>query len=121
MKHLLHSVLSQVQAGSTKGSFVEWLAASNFTHAWYLEDDVAYTGAWPELFARHAHSAADLLAFVDTSNLDNYWYSKDCSQYVCEPPSGVVHWPMLRMSRRLAQQVASLASPQLIASRKPVQ
>ena len=99
--------LFSLTAGSTKGSFVEWLAASNFTRAWYLEDDSVFTGEWPALFEQYQQSSADLLAYVDTNNLDNFWYSKDCS--LCDPPPGLVHWPVLRMSRRLALHTIALA------------
>jgi len=99
--------LFSLTAGSTKGSFVEWLAASNFTRAWYLEDDAVFTGEWSALFEQYQDSTADLVAYVDTNNLDSFWYSNDCS--ICDPPPGLVHWPVLRMSRRLALHTIALA------------
>ena len=99
--------LFSTTAGSTKGAFVQWLATSNFTHAWYLEDDAVFTGDWSALFRRHRQSHADLLAFVDMSNVHNYWYFNGCS--MCNPTPGLVHWPVLRMSRRLAVEIIRLA------------
>ena len=52
-------------------------------------------------------STSDLLGFVDTSNVHNYWYTHDCT--ICEPTPGLVHWPVIRMSRRLAREIIRLA------------
>jgi hypothetical protein len=99
--------LFSTTAGSTKGAFVQWLASSNFSRAWYLEDDAVFTGDWSVLFDRHMGSTSDLLGFVDTSNVNNYWYTHGCT--ICEPTPGLVHWPVIRMSRRLAQEIIRLA------------
>ena len=99
--------LFSTTAGSTKGAFVQWLASSNFSRAWYIEDDAVFTGDWSVLFDRHTGSTSDLLGFVDTSNVNNYWYTHDCT--ICEPTPGLVHWPVIRMSRRLAQEIIRLA------------
>ena len=65
--------LFSTTAGGGKQAFVHWLARSNFTDGWHIEDDAVYTGDWGVLFHAYEHVDADLLAFTNTSNTANYW------------------------------------------------
>ena len=95
---------------NAKRAFVEWLASSDYAHAWHLEDDVVYRGEWTELFARYAHTDADLVAEVTTERMNRFLFDR-CE--LCKRWPGLrpqqVKWPALRMSRRFAAFVVDLA------------
>ena len=104
--------------GYSKAAFVNHLLhdprAKQCDRAWQVEDDVFFTGRWEALFDAHSGSAADLVATSgpnDPAHLDPTaakCYTNKTT--VCAPP-WVVIWPLLRMSRNLALEIASVLSP----------
>ena len=50
--------------GKSKEPFALWLSHSNYSHAWYLEDDFVYTCNWTSFFSKASEQAqkADLVA-----------------------------------------------------------
>ena len=110
--------------GYSKASFLLWLLhdarAASCTHTWQIEDDVFFTGAWRHLFAAHESSSADLIAaheIFSTPQLGGTAQPCFINQTThCEPV--VVIWPLLRISRRLAAEVATVLAPSSAGGRE---
>ena len=67
------------QSGRTNAAFVRWLASSTYDFAWYLEDDVEFTGSWTTFFKPAEEKAGqdDIVAtFVNVGQ--NWWWARGC-------------------------------------------
>ena len=70
------------QSGRTNAAFVRWLASSTYNFAWYIEDDVEFTGSWTTFFkpAEEKAGPADVVAtFVNESQ--KWWWARECSVF----------------------------------------
>lgn len=87
-----------------KQQFVNWLASSNFTHAWHFEDDV-YARNWSKTLARmhRSHTLPDLLGHI-SYNPDNFFYR---SYRPRSASRHIVRWPVVLMSRSLARFIVA--------------
>ena len=108
--------------GYSKASFLLWLlherSARHCTRAWQVEDDVFFTGPWWRLFEAHASSRADLVAdhqIFSPASAPRGGTTEPCflnktARCVDVAPT-VVIWPLLRLSRSLAMEVARTLTP----------
>jgi len=86
-----------------KLSFVIWLASSQYDFAWHLEDDVGVAGNWSELVQLYSNDTeSDLIGQFNFDRKHGY-YTHGCT--VCGPKAGITKWPVLRMSRKLAEAI----------------
>ena len=63
-----HFGLPQYRIARSKWPFKYWLASAPYEHAWYIEDDVVFTGPWVNFFkpATVAAAGADIVAKTGT-------------------------------------------------------
>ena len=109
-------------SGNTKPSFLTWLLAQKrYAHAWHLEDDVFFSGAWHNLVRDpRLREDADLVAHLeDKGPWWSHWPLSSEAQYgecrlaagrACRdyaPNATQTFWPLLRMSRAYAQRLAA--------------
>lgn len=89
---------------ASKANFINWLAHSNYTHAWHVEDDACLHQAHPdEIMRAYADSPADIVAVPWTRQVGG-WVERQCN--VCTRENVVKFaWPIARLSRRLAREV----------------
>lgn len=108
--------------GYSKASFLLWLlhdrSARHCTHAWQVEDDVFFTGAWWRLFEAHASSRADLVAdhkIFSPATAPSGGSTEPCflnkTTRCMDVAPTVVIWPILRLSRALATEIARTLTP----------
>lgn len=113
---------SFTHSGTSKQAFLQFLIGNpEYELAWHVEDDVEYTGHWGKLLRLLAPAFQDLVTcYLDVDlNSDSPWLQKDVAR-TCYSKPGVrcsdderlkgrltkVRWPLLGMSRRLAQTIA---------------
>ena len=94
-------------AGQSKSPFALWLSHSNYSHAWYLEDDFVYTGNWTSFFSKASEQAqkADLVA--KSRSQGSKWLLAASCQFFKKPCLRDNHLvqtllALFRMSRRFA-------------------
>ena len=101
----------------SKAAFLLWLLSEgkHCSHVWQIEDDVFYTGRWDRLFDAHDSQRDDLLALTSPlAPTSNWSFASHCvlgPQLSCREAHGNgqqvrVEWPVLRISQRLAVEVA---------------
>ena len=101
----------------SKAAFLLWLLSEgkHCSHVWQIEDDVFYTGRWDRLFDAHDSQRDDLLALTSPiAPTSNWSFASHCvlgPQLSCREAHGNgqlvrVEWPLLRISQRLAEEVA---------------
>jgi hypothetical protein len=100
-------------SGTSKVEFLLWLGKSNFKHAWLLEDDVLFTGAWMDFFSWYANDDADVLNYF--ARVGGEWIQstkcwladgKKCLGAGAHGNVTKLRWPVIRISRSLAVDVA---------------
>lgn len=115
-----------MKTGDTKPAFFSWLAASSYTRAWFVEADVAFTGAWSHFFGttERLFPKTDLVAHyverarrhVPASRAHAYWYARNCNiegrpcfrgaiDDPTEQPLLQLYFPIARVSARLARRL----------------
>lgn len=107
------------RSGSSKPSFVAWLAhQGDYSHAWHLEDDVFYTGAWRRIVDGARWARADVVALLSAEEWTGHWAPQYASK--CRLADGVscqegtnrtdvtkVWWPAVRLSRDFAKRLSA--------------
>ena len=107
------------RSGSSKPSFVAWLAHQPaYSHAWHLEDDTFYTGAWRNLVHSARWAGVDVVASLDHPTFESWRRLPNCCE--CRLPGGrrceegnnrtsvtKVAWPIVRFSRKFVLRLAA--------------
>lgn len=102
----LSRAITGFHSRDAKANFISWLAQSNFTHAWHVEDDASVYQAHPGTIAGdYEDSRADIIAVAWPRQVGG-WMERNCN--ICtRGPTTVLKfgWPIARISRRLAREV----------------
>ena len=107
------------RGGNSTTSFLLWLANSQYSYAWHLEEDVFFTGPWHNLVADARWGTHDLVAsFIDRS-WDEEWTVRQQTviskcllrrELECQSrlPDAAQQFfgPLARMSRAFAQNLS---------------
>ena len=107
------------RSGSSKPSFVAWLAHQPaYSHAWHLEDDTFYTGAWRNLVHSARWAGVDVVASLDHPTFESWQRLPNCCECRlsggrrCEEGNNrtsvtKVAWPIARFSRKFVLHLAA--------------
>ena len=107
------------RSGSSKPSFVAWLAHQPaYSHAWHLEDDTFYTGAWRHLVHSSRWAGVDVVASLDHPTFDSWLRLPNCCECRlaggrrCEEGNArtsvtKIAWPVVRFSRKFVLHLAA--------------
>jgi hypothetical protein len=103
---LLSNAITGFHSKDTKATFISWIAQSNYTHAWHVEDDATLHQSHPRTIAqKYNNSMADIIA-VSWSRQVGGWVERTCN--ICTRDNVLKFgWPIARISRRLAREVVS--------------
>jgi hypothetical protein len=101
--------LSGRRSHAATASFLLWLNRSVYSHAWYVESDVFYTGPWSDLFDAFPFAVGpDLVAHFNTNVGPGWSFWKDCALggIPCNSIAPIqTLWFLLRMSRQLGAKM----------------
>ena len=88
----------------SKATFLNWLAHSNYKHAWHVEDDAyLHQTSWHTISRVYAHRDADILGVPLDRQIGGF-VERNCN--ICNATNVVKFaWPIVRISRRLARTV----------------
>ena len=107
------------RSGASKPAFVAWLAHQPaYSHAWHLEDDTFYTGAWRNLVHSARWAGVDVVAKADHPTFESWRRLPNCCE--CRLPGGrrceegnnrtsvtKIAWPIVRLSRKFVLHLAA--------------
>lgn len=111
VSHLGGSVrsFSGERSKATTTSFLMWLNASEYSHAWYMETDTFFTGSWNHVFDPFpVGSGADVVSHLIPDVDPNWYFWKGCevNGTPCKSITPIMAtWFVMRMSRRLGGRI----------------
>ena len=95
--------LTGFHSGDAKATFLHWLAHSNHSFAWHVEDDSYLHGPPSGIAAPFRDNPSDVVA-VPLERQVGGWVEQRCS--ICRRNATIKFaWPIARISRRLAREV----------------